>query len=118
MLPIKALTERLAELFRDGSYQSHCADNKTMSSASFQPMRPTLNDTYGDRVKQHTKNKEQSNCEERKKHSPYSVERRQQATRHTSTKDSRKRTNAAMNCTNAIFSLENWMLPPAKLLLE
>ena len=54
MMPVKSHTEILAEQFLAGSYQSHRADHKTASSTSFRPMRPTLNDTYRDRVKQHT----------------------------------------------------------------
>ena len=54
MLPVKAHTEMLAEQFLAGSCQSHRADQKTTSSTSFRAMRPTLNLTYGDCVKQHT----------------------------------------------------------------
>ena len=54
ILTVKAHTQMLAEQFLAGSYQSHCADHETTSSTSFCPMRPTLNDTYTDRVKQHT----------------------------------------------------------------
>ena len=61
MLSIKAHTEMLAEQFLAGSYQSYRVDNKTNSSTSFCPVRPTLCDTYCDRVKQHTNNKEQLN---------------------------------------------------------
>ena len=45
----------LAEQFLAGIYQSHRADHKTTSSSSFGPMRPTLNHTYRDCVKQNTK---------------------------------------------------------------
>ena len=65
MLPVKAHNEMLAEQFLAGSYQSRPADNKTTSSTSLRPMRPTLNDTYRDRVKQHTNNKEQLNRKEK-----------------------------------------------------
>ena len=45
ILPVKAHTEILAELFLAGSYQSHRADHEATSSTSFRPMRLTLNDT-------------------------------------------------------------------------
>ena len=70
-------------------------------------MRPTLNDTYRDSVKQFT-NKEQINCKEYKKrsssttHGPLSAEQRQQETRHNSTKYCKRRTKAAANYTNPI----------------
>ena len=66
MLPVRARTEMLAEQFLAGSYQSRCSDHETTSSTSLRPMRPTLNDTYRDRVKQHSNNKEQLNFKEYK----------------------------------------------------
>ena len=66
MLTLKAHTEMLVEQFLAGSYQSHRADHETTSSTSLCPMRPTLNDTYRDHVKQHTNNKEQLNRKEYK----------------------------------------------------
>ena len=54
VLPVEAHTEMLAEQFLAGSYQSYRAYHKTNSSIGFLPMRPTLNATYRDRVKQHT----------------------------------------------------------------
>ena len=64
MLSVKAHTEMLAEQFLAGSFPSHPGDHKTTSSTSFRPARPALNDTYRDRVKQHTNNKEQLNSKE------------------------------------------------------
>ena len=61
ILLVKTLTEMLAEKCPAGSYRSHRADHETTSSTSFRPMRPTLNDTYRDHVKQQTNNKEQLN---------------------------------------------------------
>ena len=69
ILLVKAHTEMLAEKFLAGRYQSHLitasavirADLKTSSSTSFRPMRLTLNDTYRDRLKHLTNNKEQLN---------------------------------------------------------
>ena len=55
MLPVKAHTEMLAEQFLAGSYQSHRADHETNSPTILRPVRPTLNDTYRDRVKKQTK---------------------------------------------------------------
>ena len=66
MLPVKAHTERLAEQFVTGSYQSHRTEHETTSSTIFRPMRATLNDTYRNRVKNHTNNKEQLNRKEYK----------------------------------------------------
>ena len=54
----------LVAQFLAGSYQSHRADHKITSSTSFRPVRPTLNDIYRDRVKQHTNDKEQFNRKE------------------------------------------------------
>ena len=61
ILPVKADTEMLAEQFLAVSYQSHRADHKLASSTSFRLNKPTLNDTYWDRVKQHKNNKERLN---------------------------------------------------------
>ena len=61
MLSVKAHIELLAENFLAGSYESHSADHLTTSSSSLCHMRPTLNDIYRDRVKQHTNNEEQLN---------------------------------------------------------
>ena len=88
-------------------------------------MRLTINAAFRDRVKQHTNNKEQLNRKEYKKcaqkypptQGPYSDEQRQQATRYTSIKDNR-RTYAATKRTYPISTTENWISPPAKLLLE
>ena len=65
LLPVKAHTEILAEQFLAGGYQSHRADPKT-TSTSFLSMRLTLNDSYMERLKEHTNNKEQLNCKEYK----------------------------------------------------
>ena len=65
-LTVKAHTEVLAEQFLAGSYHSHRADHKTTSSASFCPVRPTLNNTYRDRMKHYTNIKEQLNSREYK----------------------------------------------------
>ena len=65
-LPVHAYTEMLAEQFLARSYQSHCAADETTSSASFRPMRRTLNDINRDRLKQHINNKEQLNRKENK----------------------------------------------------
>ena len=67
MLPVKAHTQKLAEQFLAGSYQSDRADNKPTTSTSFCPRRPTPNDTNRDRVKQHTNNKERLNRKKYKK---------------------------------------------------
>ena len=53
MLPVKAHTETLVEQFLASSYRSHRDDDETSSSTSLRPMKPTLNDTYSDRVKLH-----------------------------------------------------------------
>ena len=66
MLPVKAPTEMLAEQLLAGIYQSYRADHETISLTSLGPMRLTLNDTYRDRVKHHTNNKEQLNSKEYK----------------------------------------------------
>ena len=89
MLPVKANTKLSAEEFLAGSSQNHRVDHKTTSSTSCRPMKPTLNDAYRDRVKQHTNNKEQMNRKQNTKcvqnyplkYGPYSDEQRQQATR-------------------------------------
>ena len=121
VLPVKAHIEILAEQFLAGSYQSHRADQETTCLTSFRPMGPILNDTYRDRVKQHKNNYVAKNTKMHSKypraHDTYSIEQRQQVTSYTSTKDSR-RTNAATNCTYPTSTTENWMLSPAKLLLE
>ena len=57
MLPVEALAEILVEQFLPGRYQSRRVDHTTTSSTNFCPMRPTLIDTYRDRMKQHTNNK-------------------------------------------------------------
>ena len=125
MLPFKAHTEMLAEQFLAGSYQSHRADHETTSSTSLRPIRPTLNDTYRDLVKQGTKNKEQLNRKEYKNalksihrhtvHTPLNNDRKQLS---TLPKGSRRSTNVATNCTYPTSATENWILPPAKLLRE
>ena len=78
MLPVKAHMEMLAEQILADSYRSYRADHET---TSVRPMRPTLNDTYGDRVKQHINNKEQlsqriQKCAQKNPptHGPYSAE--------------------------------------------
>ena len=50
-LPVKAHTEKLAEQFIAGSYQSQRADHEITSSTKFLPMRPTLNDSYREPIK-------------------------------------------------------------------
>ena len=86
MLAVKAHTEILAEKFLSGSYQSHVLITKQTSFTNFCPVRLRLNDTYRDRVKQETNNKEQLIRKQYKcaqKYSPthgrYSVEQRRQA---------------------------------------
>ena len=66
MMPVKAHREMIAEQFLACTYQSHRVDHKTTFSTSFRPMRPTLNDTHRDRLKQQTSNKEQLNRKEYK----------------------------------------------------
>ena len=63
-MPVNAHTEMFAEQFLASIHQSHHADYKTTSSTSFCSIRPTLSDTYRDRKKQHTNNKEQLNRKE------------------------------------------------------
>ena len=53
--------------------QSHRADHKTTSSTSFRHMRPTVSDTYRDRVKQHTNIEEPLNRKEYKCAQNYSL---------------------------------------------
>ena len=64
MLPVNGHTEMLAEQFLASIHQSHHADYKTTSSTSLCSIRPTLSDTYRDRKKRHTSNKEQLNRKE------------------------------------------------------
>ena len=124
MLPVKAHTEMLAEPFLAGSYQSHLADHKTTSSTSFRPVRPTLYDHYRDRMKQYTNNKEQLKRKEYKNalksihrhsvHTQLNKDSKQLGTPSPKTAEE----NAATNCTYSIITTENWILPPAKFLLE
>ena len=82
MLPVRAHTEKLAEHFLACCCQSHRADHYTTSSTSFCPMRPKLNDTYRDRVKQHKSKKTTAKSQGiekcarnyASKHAPYSIE--------------------------------------------
>ena len=74
-----------AEKFLAGSYQSHIADHKTISSTRLRPMRLTLNYTYRDPVKQYKhqraiKSQRLQKCAQKypPSHGPYSVEQRRQ----------------------------------------
>ena len=74
ILPVHAHTELLAEQSLAGSYKSHRVDPKTTSSTSVRPMRPTLNDTYRDRVKNNTIIREQKTAEKTKMRSKVSID--------------------------------------------
>ena len=118
-LLVKAQTELLAEHF-------HSVDHETTSSISFRPMRPTLNATCRDHVKQHTNNKEQIIRKEYKnalknvpRHTVYTqLNKDSNQLIGPPPNDSRTRTNVATNCTYPTSATENWRLSPAKLLLE
>ena len=101
--------------FMASIYQSRRADHKTTSSTSFRPMTLTLNDINRDRVKQHKKQIRAFKLQRLQKFAqnypptqgPYSVEKTQQATRHIFSKQSRRGTNTATDCTYQITKTEN-----------
>ena len=113
------MPEMFAEQFLSGSYQSYRADHKTTSSTRFHPIWPTLNDIYGDRVKELTDIEEKLNNKTKQKcpqkfpptHSQYSVVQRQQTTGRISIKNSRGGTNTATNSTYPVTQLRTGYCP-------